>query len=586
MATRRRRPQSLAAALPLTVASPAEKHSSIKSSTRRHNTFHPLYFSTVFAIIILIIVGIATKSSNQHQLNSSAIASSVKRSASTELKLSSQYVDVLDPTQQAIVYDVIVVGCGPAGLTASLYASRMGLSVLVIGSPSSGSLSGTYSLDNFPSFSVDRGGGQKWLDATMKQTKSFGAKFVDPTWLATDLTSSNNNDNYEHVVTVSNSNHDRQTTLQAKSIIIATGSSPRKLNLPLEAELWGRHLHNCALCDGDLYASRSPGYGNRVRSVAVIGGGDAALEAVSLLSRLGANIHWIHRRNNFRARQNAVDKVRKLTNVKIWQPFVVTEWVVEEIEGQTVLVGVRIVGSNADGVADPEAIPCDGAFLMLGSTPNTRWLKDSGIELDSTGLIKLASSIDDVKIHHEVSTLSSSTSLNGVFSAGEVSDAIYKQALTASSDGAKAAMDVERYLRSSSFEVTGAQEVESVVSQDYSDTSPSEDNTVPSYIDCDMTRAECIKSLVAKHTVVVFSKPFCPYCRRALEALRSATEESPFVVDLTEMGELGWEIQQTLADMTGRRTVPNVFIHGNSIGGGDETVALYREGKLSRLVAG
>ena len=305
---------------------------------------------------------------------------------------------------------------------------------------------------------------------------------------------------------------------------------------------------------------------------------DAALEAVSLLSRLGANIHWIHRRNNFRARQNAVDKVRNLPNVKIWQPFVVSEWVVEEIEGQKVLVGVRIVGSNTDGIADPVlTIPCDGAFLMLGSTPNTKWLKDSGIELDSNGLIKLASSIDDVKMHHEASTLSSSTSLNGVFSAGEVSDAIYKQALTASSDGAKAAMDVERYLRSSSFEVTGVQEVESVVSQDYSDASPSED--------CEMTRAECIKSLVAKHTVVVFSKPFCPYCRRALEALRSVTKESPFVVDLT-VGEVGWEIQQTLADMTGRRTVPNVFIHGKSIGGGDETVALYREGKLSTLVAG
>ena len=591
--TRRRRPQSLAAALPLSVASRAEKHSSIKSSTRRHNTFHPLYFSTIFAIIILIIVGIATKSSNQHRLNSSAIASSVKRSASTGLKSSSQYVDVLDPTQQAIVYDVIVVGCGPAGLTASLYASRIGLSVLVIGSPSSGSLSGTDSIDNFPSFSVDRGSGQKWLDETMKQTKSFGAKFVDPTWLATDLKSTNNSDNYEHVVTVSNSNHDRQTTLQTKSVIIATGSSPRKLNLPLEAELWGRHLHNCALCDGDLYASISPGYGksSHQKSTIVIGGGEAALEAVSLLSRLGANIHWIHRRNNFRARQNAVDKVRNLPNVKIWQPFVVTEWVVEEIEGQKLLVGVRIVGSNADGIADPEAtssltIPCDGAFLMLGSTPNTKWLKNSGIELDSTGLIKLASAINDVKMQHELSTLSSSsTSLNGVFSAGEVSDAIYKQALTASSDGAKAAMDVERYLRSSSFEVTGVQENENVVSQDYSDTSSLEDNTLQSYIDCDMTRAECIKSLVAKHTVVVFSKPFCPYCRRALEALRSATEESPFVVDLTEM-ELGWEIQQTLADMTGRRTVPNVFIHGKSIGGGDETVALYREGKLSRLVAG
>lgn len=590
MATRRRRPQSSAAALPLSVASsPAEKHSSSKSSsTRRHNRFHPLYFSTIFAIIILIIVGVATKSSKQNQLNSSIYTSSVKRTASTVLKSSSQYVDVLDPTQQAIVYDVIVIGCGPAGLTASLYASRIGLSVLVIGSPSSGSLTGTDTLDNFPSFSVNKGGGQKWLDETMKQTKSFGAKFVDPTWLATGLKSTNNNgnsENYLHVVTVSNSNHDRQTTLQTKSVIIATGSSPRKLNLPLEAELWGRHLHNCALCDGDLYASRATGYGKS--SVAVVGGGDAALEAVSLLSRLGANIHWIHRRDNFRARQNAVDKVRNLPNVKIWQPFVVTEWVVKEIEGQKVLVGVRIVGSNADGIADPEAtssltIPCDGAFLMLGSTPNTKWLKDSGIELDPTGLIKLASAIDDVKIH----TLSSSTSLSGVFSAGEVSDAIYKQALTASSDGAKAAMDVERYLRSSSFEVTGVQEVENVVSEDNSDTSPSEDNTLPSYIDCDMTRPECIKSLLAKHTVVVFSKPFCPYCRRAVEALRSATGEPPFVVDLTEMGKLGWEIQQTLGDMTGRRTVPNVFIHGKSIGGGDETVALYREGKLSKMIAG
>ena len=493
------------------------------------------------------------------------------------------------------VYDVVVIGCGPAGLTASLYASRMGLSVLVIGSPSSGSLSGTDTLDNFPSYS-DKGG-QQWLDTTMAQSISFGTKFVDPIWLATGLErvsqSGNSNDHYLHITLSSDSNHDAASqTLQTKSVIIATGSKPRKLGLSHEAALWGSSLHNCALCDGDLYASRSSTEGENQKSVVVIGGGEAALEAVSLLSRLGvANIHWIHRRSEFRARQSAVDNaIRNLPNVKVWQPFVVTEWIVHETAGRKVLEGVRIVGSNDDGVADPEAtssltIPCDGAFLMIGSIPNTNWLTQSGISLNSiSGLIQLTSVNETPEM--PALNLSTATSLPGVFAAGEVVDDTYRQALTASSDGAKAAMDVERFLRASSFEVVGV-DVENVVARDL----PAEiisDETVQSYIDCDLTHVDCIKTLVARHTVVVFSKPYCPYCRRALEALRAVMQngESPFVVDLTEMGESGWRVQQSLGEMTGRRTVPNVFVRGNNIGGGDETVALHREGKLSRLVAG
>eukprot|EP00986_Skeletonema_menzelii_P019824 scaffold29302_cov137-Skeletonema_menzelii.AAC.1 len=505
----------------------------------------------------------------------------------------------MDDRPATTTFDLVVVGCGPAGLTASLYASRMGLSVLVIGSPSSGSLSGTDTLDNFPSFS-DKGG-QQWIDTTIAQSMSFGTKFVDPIWLAAGLergSVSENNHEQFIITSRSNNNHDAaRQTLQTKSVIIATGSSPRKLGLSHEKELWGTSIHNCALCDGDLYASRTSTTGEKnEKSVVVIGGGEAALEAVSLLSRLGvANIHWIHRREEFRARQSAVNNViHNLPNVKIWQPFVITEWVVHENSGRKVLEGVRIVGSNDSGVADPEAtssltIPCDGAFLMIGSNPNTDWLGESEIALHSdSALIQLASEMNETS-ELPILNLSTATSLPGVFAAGEVVDDIYRQALTASADGAKAAMDVERYLRASFVEVVGV-DAEDVFAQDLTSDEPKmlPDEKEQSYIDCDLTNADCIGTLVARHTVVVFSKSYCPYCRRALEALRSVMQngESPFVVELTEMGESGWKVQQSLGEMTGRRTVPNVFIRGKNIGGGDETIALYQAGKLSRLVAG
>lgn len=576
----------------------------ISSSTTRKSAstlFHPLCISLSFSIVIILLVlvtrhtsQIATTSSSAHHGRFTTVIKS---------QVLPSYVNLLDHPKTA-TYDVVVVGCGPAGLTAALYASRMGLSVVVIGSPSSGSLSGTATLDNFPSFSNK--GGQQWLDATMTQSIRFGTKFVDPIWLATGLerranqSGNNNHGQYLHITLSSSSSrsHDAasETSLQTKSIIIATGSSPRKLGLPHEASLWGTSIHNCALCDGDLYAFRSSSTGEKNdKSVVVVGGGEAALEAVALLSRLGvANIHWIHRRHEFKARRNAVDNViRSLPNVKIWQPFVVTEWMVQETAGRKVLEGVRIVGSNVDGVADPEAtssltIACDGAFLMIGSKPNTNWLSESGLSLNSaSGLIQLASAMNEAP---ELPTLnlSTATSIPGVFAAGEVADDIYRQALTASSDGAKAAMDVERYLRASFSEVVGV-DMENVITGDLPPAHEvSLHETAQSFIDCDLTSVDCIMTLVARHTVVVFSKPYCPYCRRALEALRSVMQngESPFVVDLTEMGESGWRVQQSLQTMTGRRTVPNVFVRGNNIGGGDETVALHREGKLSRLVAG
>ncbi|KAL7534726.1 hypothetical protein ACHAXR_007180 [Thalassiosira sp. AJA248-18] len=507
-----------------------------------------------------------------------------------------KYVNLPEIQSSSHHYDVIVVGCGPAGLTSALFSSRMGMSVLVIGSPSSGSLSGTSQIDNFPSFfGHDRGGGQGWIDATMDQASYFGTQFAHPTLLATGLVKTKVQGTSFEVILGT----DTPTKVLGKTVIIASGSVPRKLNLPHEATLWGHSLHNCALCDGDLYVRD----GSK-KSVAVIGGGDAAVEAIFLLHKLGVDtIHWIHRRQEFRASQLEVERVQSLPNVEVWTPFVVAEWMVKEKDDARAeddpaplsLQGIRIVGAR-NGVADSEAtssltIPCDGAFLMIGSTPNSNWLKESDIDIDPvSNLIRLAQSLDSAESdNNDEPQFPTSTSIRGVFAAGEVTDDVYRQALTASSEGAKSAIDAQRYLRHIGMETSvSAHSSQAVKNQE--DTTKKEpkmpkinqpERESKGSVDCDLTKPDCIKLVVSKHPVVVFSKSYCPYCRRALEALRSFTD--PLVIDLTEVKD-GFHVQDALAGMTGRRTVPNVFVGGSSIGGGDETTALYREGKLEGLL--
>jgi glutaredoxin len=371
------------------------------------------------------------------------------------------------------------------------------------------------------------------------------------------------------------------------------------LNLPHESELWGRFLHNCALCDGDVYGSRGSrsikkggNASNDEKSVVVIGGGDAAVEAVSLLARIGVHtIHWIHRREEFRANAAEVEKVRNLPNVQTWTSFVVVEWVVKESSisdgARKVLDGVRIIGS-IDGVADPGAtssltIPCDGAFLMIGSDPNTKWLKTSGMDIDSAGLIRLQSG--DATNHDNLPFLSSQTSIPGVFAAGEAVDGIYRQALTAASDGAKSAMDAERYLRfSGTVPDVLATRGRFNASQNEPAADDKENDDQPGLrINCDFTQISCITQTVSEHPVVIFGKSFCSYCHRAAEALE-AEGVTPLVFQLDYMGKNGRKVQDTLEEMTGRRTVPNVFVGGKTIGGGTETVELHQSGKLRTLL--
>ena len=507
-----------------------------------------------------------------------------------------KYANLMDIQSSSHRYDVIVVGCGPAGITAALFASRMGMSVLVVGSPSAGSLSGTERFDNFPSFfGSDNGGGQGWIDASLEQASFYGAELAPPTFQAKRIvrTTAEQNALIEVHLSAGTSTESSasESKILGKSLIVASGSVPRKLDLPHEGSLWGRSLHNCALCDGDAYAHKN-------QSVAVVGGGDAAVEAIFLLHKLGVGaIHWIHRREGYRASPIEVEKVRQLPNVEVWAPFVVIEWMVKGKGGAVTddtapleMEGIRIAGAS-NGHADPEAtsslvIPCDGTFLMIGATPNSEWLAASGIDLDPISkLIRLTPFSDGADVNSPIPTFSTSTSIQGVFAAGEVADDNYRQALTASSEGAKAAIDAQRYLRfmglsSGKDQRNDTKQQRQVIEHDRLE----QDEAGP--VDCDLTTANCILDVVSTNPVVVFSKYFCPHCRRALEVLNSFSARTgfiePLVVDLASID--GMKTQEQLAIMTGRRTVPNVFVGGRSIGGGDETVHLQRAGTLEQIL--
>ena len=528
--------------------------------------------------------------------------------AHTERDSVMKYANLAEVQTSNHHYDVIIVGCGPAGLTAALFASRMGMSVLVVGSPSSGSLSGTDTIDNFPSFFFDStnggGGGADWIDITLQQAAYYGANFAPPTYMATNIikaTDQQKNVLIEVHLSAGGTAMSSSTLLEfkvlGKSLIIASGSLPRKLNLPYEISLWGRHLHNCALCDGDAYVRDG-----LAKTVAVIGGGDAAVEAIFLLHKLGVSrIHWIHRREEYNANPLDVQSIRQLSNVDIWAPYVVVEWIVKEKEGAVrdttaamQMEGIRIAVAH-NGLADSQTtsslvVPCDGAFLMIGSTPNSEWLVASGLNIDPvTKLIRLTPSFTDATIDDKpIPTLSTSTSIQGVFAAGEVADNTYRQALTASAEGAKAAMDVHRYLRFIGQEMSPSKQSLPVKDRrnDAKTNQSEKDNGNDANVDCDLATLDCINIIVASHPVVVFSKSYCPHCRRALEALHSFSTRTgyiePLVIDLASRE--GMKTQELLATITGRRTVPNVFVGGISIGGGDETASLLRLGTLEDLL--
>jgi len=300
------------------------------------------------------------------------------------------------------VHELVILGSGPAGLTAAIYAGRASLSPVVItGLRSGGRLTMPPMVENFPGF-PDGINGPTLMKNTIEQAKRFGASIVSANAKSVDLQSRPFTVNTE------------ETSFSCDTLIIATGADNRYLELPGEKELIGRGISTCATCDGFFF---------REKDVFVIGGGDTAMEDSLFLSRFAKKITVVHRRDQLRAS-------RILQQQAFANPRVDFIWdsVVEELIGDEVLEGIKLRNVKTAEISEHR---CDGVFLAIGHIPNTEMFRGQ-LELDQEGYI--------------VTRGPTRTSVEGAFAAGDVVDKVYRQAVTAAGSGCMAALDAERWL--------------------------------------------------------------------------------------------------------------------------------------------
>jgi len=301
-------------------------------------------------------------------------------------------------------YDTVVIGSGPAGYTAALYASRANLDTLVFqGFESGGQLMLTSDVENFPGYK-DGIGGPEMMDDLQAQAERFGAEMRPDEVERVDLS--------ERPFKLWAEGEEEPVL--AKSVVIATGAKAKWLGLPGEQRLMGRGVSGCATCDGFFF---------RDKRVAVVGGGDTAMEEALFLTKFASEVLIIHRRDTFRASKIMVDRARNNPKVTF-----VLDTVVEDVLGEGSVEGVRVRNTRTGEVED---LKVDGFFAAIGHAPSTK-LFEGQVELDEAGYV--------------VQKESTMTSVPGVFSAGDVSDKRYRQAITAAGDGCRAAIDAERWL--------------------------------------------------------------------------------------------------------------------------------------------
>ena len=307
-------------------------------------------------------------------------------------------------TAQSTVYDVIVIGSGPAGYTAGIYAARAQLKPIVFeGTSFGGALMTTTEVENYPGF---RAGitGPELMDEMREQALRFGADLqmedVESVALAGPV---------KEVVTAGGE------TYRARAVILAMGAAARYLGVPGEQELLGRGVSACATCDGFFFKDQD---------IAVIGGGDSAMEEATFLTRFARSVTLVHRRDEFRASRIMLERAR--ANEKI---TFLTNTNVVAVEGDTTVTGLRV--RNAVTGAE-STLPVTGVFVAIGHDPRSELVRDQ-VEVDTEGYVL-------------VRGRTTATSVEGVFAAGDLVDHTYRQAITAAGSGCSAAIDAERWL--------------------------------------------------------------------------------------------------------------------------------------------
>jgi thioredoxin reductase (NADPH) len=301
------------------------------------------------------------------------------------------------------IQEVVIIGSGPAGLTAAIYAARANLKPVVIeGLLAGGQLMNTTEVENYPGF-PEGIQGPELMERFRKQAERFGATFV-----AGDINRADFSSSPLRVWT-------DEEELRARAVIVATGASPRTLGVKGEKEYAGRGVSYCATCDGFFF---------RQQEIVVVGGGDSAIEEAIFLSRYGVRVSLVHRRDKFRASKIMTERALKNPKIEL-----VLDSVVEEIlgDGQKVR-SVRVRNVKTGSINER---PCAGFFVAIGHTPNTAALKGV-LPMNPEGYLEIGAS--------------SATGIPGVFAAGDVHDHVYRQAVTAAAAGCRAAIDCERWL--------------------------------------------------------------------------------------------------------------------------------------------
>ena len=312
-------------------------------------------------------------------------------------------------TDIAQTHDVVIVGSGPAGLTAAVYAARANLEPLVIegvieGGPTGGQLTLTTEVENYPGFPEGITGTQLIMDMRA-QAERFGTRFQTEDVTAVDLST--------RPFKLST---DSGAEIWTNSLIIATGAKPRRLEVPGEDELWGAGVSACATCDGFFF---------KERHVVVVGGGDTAMEEATFLTKFASKVTVVHRRSELRASKIMQERAFKNDKIDfVWNAEVV------EVKGAGGQVTAVVLEDTETG--ERRDLACEGMFLAIGHIPNT-WLFEGTLDTDPEGYLL-------------VDEPTTRTNVPGVFACGDVMDHIYRQAVTAAGTGCRAAIDAERFL--------------------------------------------------------------------------------------------------------------------------------------------